>query len=184
MDLERFAKAIAAINARNADDPNRITVAGEVRPKELAHAEMVTAWVRRLRPDASEALLLAARAHHVRRWAIPRASYPEGRVGYLEWRKALQQMHAADLRSVLEGLGYEEAVIARACDIVRKRDLTRDAEVQTLEDAVCMVFLETQYEETLARIGEAKMAEVLEKTLRKMSAEGRRLAAEWVAARG
>ena len=79
LDDERFRRAIAAIDASNADDPNRITVRGEERPKELAHSELVTAWVHRLDPHASEPLLLAARAHHVRRWTIPRASYPTGR---------------------------------------------------------------------------------------------------------
>ena len=42
-DDERFARAIAAIDAANADDPNTIVVAGLVRPKELAHAELMTA---------------------------------------------------------------------------------------------------------------------------------------------
>ena len=46
------------------------------RPKEQAHAEMMSEWVARLDPDADEAQLLAARAHHLRRWAIPRAELP------------------------------------------------------------------------------------------------------------
>src|SRR3972149_1174834 len=58
----RFHRAIAAIDVANAEDPNRITVRGTSRQKEQAHAELVTEWVRRLRPGASEALLLAARA--------------------------------------------------------------------------------------------------------------------------
>ncbi|MBV8560865.1 MAG: DUF4202 family protein, partial [Acidimicrobiia bacterium] len=64
-DEARFDRSIAAIDAANAEDPVRVTVAGEERPKELAHAELATAWVTRLRPDASEELLLAARAHHL-----------------------------------------------------------------------------------------------------------------------
>ena len=34
-----------------------------------------------------ETLLLAARAHHLRRWELPRDSYPVGRAGYLRWRR-------------------------------------------------------------------------------------------------
>ncbi len=57
MDEGRFHRAIAGIDAANADDPHQITIRGRVWQKEFAHAEFVTEWVRRLRPDASEPLL-------------------------------------------------------------------------------------------------------------------------------
>src|SRR5205085_10114958 len=127
VEQARFERALAAIDAANAEDP---------QGKEPRHAELVTAWVRRLRPDAGEALLLAARGHHIRRWAIPRASYPEGRNGYLRWRRALQQAHAADLARILGAEGYDEATVARVQEIVQKRRLASDPEVQTFEDAL------------------------------------------------
>ena len=143
LDDERFRRAIAAIDASNADDPNRITVRGEERPKELAHSELVTAWVHRLDPHASEPLLLAARAHHVRRWTIPRASYPTGRPGYLRWRRALHEQHAEDVARILTDVGYDADTIARVQDIVRKRRLGKDPEVQVFEDALCLVAAKT-----------------------------------------
>src|SRR5437899_5560016 len=73
---ERFARAIAAIDAGNADDPNVVAVRSRTGPKEILHAELVSEWVERLQPDAAEALLLAARGHHYRRWTVPRASVP------------------------------------------------------------------------------------------------------------
>jgi hypothetical protein len=100
---DRLARALAAIDAANADDPARIVVRGDERPKELAHAELVTEWVQRLDPEASGELLLAARAHHLRRWVIPRSSYPTGRSGYLQWRKAQHEQHAGDVAGILEG---------------------------------------------------------------------------------
>jgi hypothetical protein len=165
----RFEQAIAAIDAANADDPNRLRVQGIERPKELAHAEMASAWVRRLNADAGEALLLAARAHHIRRWTIPRDSYPAGRQGYLAWRRALQEFHAAQLSHILRDAGYGAETIARAESIVRKRNPWTDPDVQTLEDALCLVFLETQFEELAGRLDAGKMLDVLRKTLRKMS---------------
>ncbi|HUF85057.1 MAG TPA: DUF4202 domain-containing protein [Acidimicrobiia bacterium] len=175
-DTARFDRAVASIDAANVDDPNRIRVRGEERPKELAHAELVTEWVRRLRPDASEELLLAARAHHVRRWEIPRDSYPDGRSGYLRWRRALHDLHAEVAGHALSEAGYEPAVIERVQAIVRKRNLARDAEVQALEDALCLVFLETQFDALADRLDAQKMDDVVRKTLVKMSDEGKRLA--------
>ena len=169
LDDERFRRAIAAIDAANADDPNRITVHGEERPKELAHSELVTAWVHRLDPHASEPLLLAARAHHVRRWTIPRASYPTGRPGYLRWRRALHEQHAEDVARILTDVGYDADTIARVQDIVRKRRLGKEPEVQVFEDALCLVFLETQLAELAARLDDDKMLDVAVKTIRKMS---------------
>ncbi len=173
----RLERALAAIDAANAADPNTIPVRGAVRPKELAHAEMVSEWVGRLRPDAAESLRLAARAHHIRRWTIPRSSFPEGRIGYLRWRRSLHDMHAGEAERILREAGYEEATIARVQTIIRKQDLAHDPDVQALEDALCLVFLETQLDELAARLADSKMVDILRKTLRKMSPDGKRLAA-------
>jgi uncharacterized protein DUF4202 len=178
VDQERFGRAISAIDAANGDDPVRITVRGEERPKELAHAELVTEWVHRLEPSPSEELMLAARAHHLRRWAIPRSSYPEGRAGYLKWRKALHEQHASDVAEILQPLGYEDTTIRRVQDIVRKRRLGKDPEVQMLEDALCLVFVETQMRDLAARVEAEKMVDVVKKTLVKMSDQAKALAAD------
>ena len=47
--------------------------------------------------------------------------------------------------------GYEAAAIERAQDLVRKKNLRRDPDVQALEDALCLVFLETQLGEFRTR---------------------------------
>jgi hypothetical protein len=177
-DPDRFARALAAIDAANADDPNRLDVRGSSRPKELAHAELASEWISKLRPSASEALLLAARAHHLRRWAIPRGDYPEGRTGYLRWRSELQKLHAREVAAILKREGYDEELVTRVQDLVRKKNLTRDPEVQALEDALCLVFLETQFHALVERLEPEKLLDVTRKTLRKMSEAGRHLALE------
>jgi len=173
MDQGRLERAIAAIDAANADDPHG---------KELRHARLATKWVQRLRPDAGEALLLAARGHHIRRWTIPRNAYPDDRRGYLRWRRDLQRQHAADLERILRAEGYDDATVARVKDVVQKRGLSTDPEVQTFEDAVCLVFAEDQLAEFATRVDKEKLAEIIEKTKEKMSPEGRRLLAEVTAA--
>ena len=169
----RLATALAAIDAANADDPHTIVVGGVTRPKELTHAEMMTRWVRRLSPGCSDEQLIAARAHHLRRWAIPRDDYPRDRAGYLRWRTALQRQHAEDVAAILRDAGYDDTSIERVQAIVRKRGLGRDPEVQVHEDALCLVFLETQFDELTASLDdEPKMVEILRKTAAKMSPAG------------
>jgi Domain of unknown function (DUF4202) len=170
--MERLGAALAAIDAANTDDPNTITVDGVERPKELAHAELMTRWVRTLDPDCSDEQILAARAHHLRRWTIPRDSYPDGRSGYLRWRTALKRQHAEDVGAILREAGYEEASVARVQAIVRKQGLGHDHAVQVHEDALCLVFLETQFDELARKMGDDKTVDILQKTAKKMSRTG------------
>jgi hypothetical protein len=166
---ERLAAAIAAIDEANADDPVTLVVDGQARPKELAHAELMTAWVTRLDPDAGDAQLLAARAHHLRRWESPRSAFPDGRAGYLRWRTEAKRRHADDVATILRGCGYDDATIERVQQIIRKEHLRTDPAVQTHEDALCLVFLQTQLGDIVEQLGAAKATEVLEKTIAKMS---------------
>jgi hypothetical protein len=169
----RFDAAVAAIDAANAADPTTLEVGARRGPKELVHAEMATEWVRRLDPDPAEPLLLAARGHHLRRWTVPRATYPAGRAGYLRWRRDLHRRHAEELGEILAGVGYDRATIDRVGEIVRKERLGRDPDVQTLEDALCLVFLETQLTDVATRLDDAQRRRVVDKTLAKMSPAGR-----------
>lgn len=174
MGAERFDAAIAAIDAANAGDPHTVELRGEVRPKEQAHAELMTEWVQRLDPSADEAQLLAARAHHLRRWSMPRSTFPVGRAGYLRWRTALRKQHAAEVGVLLTDAGYDAATIERVQAIVNKEGLAAgtDPAVQVHEDALCLVFLETQLASTTDLVGDEKMVEVIQKTAGKMSAAG------------
>lgn len=170
--MDRLARALDAIDAANADDPHTIVVAGVERPKELAHAELMTRWVRALDPDCTDEQLLAARAHHLRRWTIPRDSFPDGRAGYLRWRTALKRQHADDVGEILRGAGYDDDAVARVQAIVRKQGLGSDPAVQVHEDALCLVFLETQFDELADKLGDDKTIDVLQKTAKKMSPAG------------
>lgn len=169
---ERYAPAAAAIDAANAEDPNRIVHDGVERPKELVHADVVERWVRTLDPDATELQLLAARAHHLRRWVVPRSDYPEGRAGYLRWRTDHKKRQAAEAAELLAAHGYDDDEIARVAAIVEKRGLGTDPAVQTHEDALCLAFLELQFDPVAEQLGDDKTVDVLRKTIRKMSPAG------------
>jgi hypothetical protein len=167
--VEAIERAISAIDVANAEDPHRH--GGE--PLALAQGRLADGWVVRLDPQASAALRLAARAHHLRRWVVPRATYPEGRAGYLRWRRDQKQRHAVELREILERSEVDAPIVERAVEIVAKIGLGSDPEVQVFEDAVCLTFLETQLGETAERLDAALMTDVIVKTLAKMSPEGK-----------
>jgi len=173
-----FASAMAQIDAANQADPHLIVINGQSRPLELLHAEQRTAWIHRLvEGEPSEALLIAARAQHVRRWEMPRESYPRTREAYLQWREDLKQFHAATTAEILQAVGYDEAFIKRVESLILKRRLKLDAEVQALEDALCLVFLETQFAD-FAKQEADKIVGIVQKTWRKMSAKGQQFALE------
>ena len=173
---ERFARATAAFDAANREDPNRETVDGHVRPKELLYAERLTAMLTRFAPDATLPLRLAARCQHVERWKIPRADYPMTRAGYERWRSRLRDYHAERARAILQEAGYDNVTIGRVSSLIRKEALKTDAEAQTLEDVVALVFMESYLDDFVAKhpgYDEAKFVDILKKTARKMSARGR-----------
>ncbi|MGD9704188.1 MAG: DUF4202 domain-containing protein [Acidimicrobiia bacterium] len=169
---ERYGAAAAAIDAANAADPTTVVVRGEELPLALAHGRLAAAWVDRLVADADETLLLAARAHHLRRWEVPRTTYPEGKAGYLRWRKDQKARHARDVEALLRDAGYDASSIARVQALVRRDQLAVDAEAQVVEDAACLVFIETQLASMTPRFDHAHLLDVLRKTARKMSPAG------------
>jgi hypothetical protein len=169
---DRFTRAVQAFDAANTEDPNRVMDGGAPRPRELVDAERLSHWVSRLAPDASEALRLAARCQHIRRWESPRSTYPEGRIGYLEWRKALSRFHATTAGEILRAAGYDDETIERVRFINEKKSLKVDPDVQTMEDALCLVFLEYEIEEFATKHPEHKLIDILQKTWRKMSDRG------------
>ena len=171
-DPDRFRAAVAAIDRANAEDPVRLRHGGAEHPKELLHARLMTRWLIRLDPDAGEAAHLAARAHHFRRWTRPRGDYPDGRSGYLRWRAAAKRQHADEVAELLEGLGYAEATTQRVGEIIRKEGLGSDPVVQTHEDALCLVFLDTQLGPVTDKVGEDEMVRILGRTLPKLSPAG------------
>lgn len=180
MSTERFQRAIEAFDALNARDPNEIIEPnGNSIPRELHDARAMSRWIDTLYPDAPEEVRLAARCQHLCRWEIPRNTYPEGRAGYLKWRNDLKQFHADRSEQVLRELGYEEALILEVRKMNLKSDLSHNANVQAIEDALCLVFLETQLEHYLDQWTDVdKVIRILRKTWGKMSEIARSAALE------
>lgn len=174
--MDRFEKATAAIDAANSADPTRVRVDGEDVPAELVYGQRMTAMLTRVYPDAAEALRLAARAQHLRRWEVPRATYPMDRPGYLRWRKDLGRKHAEWAGAILAECGYDDAEVARVGTLLRKENLRRDPETQALEDVAALVFLAHYAADFAAKHEADKVVTILVKTLAKMSEHGKQAA--------
>lgn len=170
---ERFRSVVSVIDEANGHDP--ITVPGPhgPQPKELVHAEAMSEWVERLDPDATELELIAARAHHFRRWTRPRRAYPEGRAGYLRWRRDARRQHASEVREILVSAGFDDNESDRVCALITKSAPTDDRGMRVHEDAVCLVFLHHQAADVAAGMDPGKARTILAKTLQKMSPVGR-----------
>ncbi len=168
----QFEAAIAAFDALNAQDPNAEIVNGQVLPRELVYAKRMTDRLLRFKPDASEALQLAARSQHIQRWTIPRSEFPMDRVGYKRWRNRLMQFHAETAGRVMQDVGYDDETISQVQDLLKKRGLQSNDDAQALEDVICLVFLENYAADFAAKHEEEKMIKILQKTWKKMSAKG------------
>jgi hypothetical protein len=168
----RLAACLAAIDEMNAGDPVMAEVDGRSLPRALLYGHRMSAALADFAPEASELLQIAARAQHVERWIIPRQSYPEGRAGYLHWRRVLQQHHGVKAGEAMALAGYNEDERRRVALLLRKAGLASDPEVQALEDVVCLVFLAYEAPDFIARHDDAKVTDILVKTMRKMSPAG------------
>lgn len=172
-DPEKFAAALRRFDEENSRDPNSETVADVAHPRELLYAQRLTDWVLRLTPDASETLRLAARCQHLCRWESPRDAYPMTRAGYLKWRADLKKFHAEKSRAILRETGYDEETIQRVQDLNLKKHFPADRDARTLEDALCLVFLEFQFAGLAAKTAEDKTINALQKSWGKMTEAAR-----------
>lgn len=174
--MDPYSRARELIDAVHAADPRR---APDGRPAELAYADRVEAWVSKLVPGAPEVLRLAARCQHLERFAVPRASFPEGKAGYFAWRKSLYTRQAEKARELLLAAGWPAGEAAEAAKWVSKTGLKTDPGAQALEDAACLVFLENEIEAFASQHADyprEKFIDILRKSWRKMSPEARQAA--------
>ena len=167
--MSRFQHVLDAIDRANAADPH--LEAGQ--PAALLYGQRMTEELHRWVTDPSELLQIAARGQHVERWLLPRADYPAGLEGYLAWRREQARRHALRIGGMMADAGYPEADIARTGTLLRKEGLKRDPEVQTLEDVICFTFLRWYFQPFAASRDPAEVLDIVTKTARKMSAEGR-----------
>ncbi|WNJ17841.1 DUF4202 domain-containing protein [Pontibacter sp. G13] len=167
-----FSQAIQAFDQANAQDPNSVRWQGTDWPKELLYAHRMSECLESFEPDATEALRLAVRCQHIRRWEIPRSSYPDGKKGYYAWRNELKRFHGEAAAEILTSVGYDDEMVAKVQKLLNKEQLKKNPDTQTLEDVICLVFLQYYLGEFAEQHADEKVVDILRKTWRKMSLKG------------
>lgn len=173
--MDAYAQARELIDAAHAADPKRTA---DGRPAELVYADRIEAWAVRV-ADVTPLLRLAARCQHLERWAVPRTQFPDGKAGYLAWRKSLYKLQADRTNALLRQAGVSATEADEAAIWVSKTGLKTNPGTQALEDAACLVFLENEIAAFAAGHADyprEKFVDIIRKTWKKMSPRGRELA--------
>ncbi|MEW6165365.1 MAG: DUF4202 domain-containing protein [Pseudomonadota bacterium] len=173
MTTTSYERAVALIDAANAEDPRLDTDAGGRQvPRELLYGQRMAEMIGRYAPEADEAQKLAVRAQHIQRFKTPRDSYPMTRDGYLQWRTGLYKFHAETAGRLLREAGYDDATVERVQQAVGKRGLKVNPDTQLLEDVADLVFIEhymLAFAGQKADYSEDKWLDIIRKTWKKMS---------------
>jgi len=168
-----LSQVMNLIDAANACDPNQeVDTNGKRIAKEVLYSIRMSECLDEFAPDASDLLKIAARAQHIERWRSPRSDFPTGPIGYKQWRMNLNRYHADRTGELMQQAGYNDTEIAHVKQLLLKKGLKTNADVQTLEDVVCMVFLKHYFGAFAEKHSENKVIDIVRKTWNKMSPKG------------
>lgn len=174
--MDAYAQARTLIDTAHAGDPKR---GDDGRPAELVYADRMETWAVQATTEPTALLRLAARCQHLERWSVPRATFPDGKAGYLKWRQSLYKKQADRAKDLLLAAGVAAAEAEDVATWVSKTALKTNPGTQALEDAACLVFLENEIAEFAAQHADyprEKFVDIIRKTWKKMSPRGQGLA--------
>jgi hypothetical protein len=169
---ERLKRTFERIDAANSEDPNKELRDGEEHPAALLYGWRMSEWLHTLNNEPSPELQIAARAQHIRRWEIPRDTYPQNRKGYLDWRVRLYDHHAEKTLEIMQELGWDEDAQYQVNFLLHKRCLSTNRDVQYLEDCACLVFMQHGLDEFIKEQKERKALRIIQKMWAKMTEQG------------
>lgn len=171
---------LSAIDDINQQDPNVTMLVGDQIPNELLYGQRMSECLHTYWPKADELLQIAVRGQHIKRWHLTRKEFDEGKTGYFKWRKALGRFHAELTASLMIEHGYTTQQAEETASIIRKENLAKNEQSQTLEDVACLVFLCYYFDAFAAKYteqdNEAKIIRIVQLTWKKMSEQAHEIA--------
>lgn len=169
-----LATVLGKIDAANARDPKIETADdGTLKPAALLYGERMSLVLYEFEKAPSDVLQIAVRGQHIERWTRPRADYPDGRAGYLQWRRDAALFHGERLAALMAADGYCAQDCEHVQRLVRKLAIKTDAEAQSLEDVASLVFMRWYFAPFAASRTPDELFTIVQKTAKKMSARGR-----------
>jgi len=153
----------------------REIIARSLIPEDPMHAENTLQWVLKLKPNADEALQIAALAHDIDRASknkVQRADFGD----YDDFKAAHAKNSAHILRKILEKHNLPTAMVKKACHLVLCHEIGGDKEADLLKDADSIAYFDYNlpfyfkregWEETMRRCrwGYKRLSPKMKKTL-------------------
>jgi hypothetical protein len=138
----------------------RVIISKSGVPEDPVHAENVLEWVLKLKPDADEALQIAALAHDIDRAVEKRKILRSDFNDYDAFKTAHAKNSARILGEILNECCVEQTIIDEACRLVERHETGGDLCSDLLKDSDSISFFEVNmplyfqregYKETLKR---------------------------------
>ena len=153
-----FAETMNSIDS--AKKQIRAIISKSSVPEDPRHADNVLEWLLKLKPDADDALQIAALAHDIDRaddqTKIKRADFND----YDQFKAAHAHHSATILKQILQQCQVEPSIVDNACELVEQHEVGGDPRSDLLKDADSISYFEVNmplyfqregYEETLRR---------------------------------
>lgn len=161
--MKRHAGLLLAVTMDSIDCAKqqiRAIISKSSVPEDPMHAENVLKWLLKLKPDADEALQIAALAHDIDR-ADDQAKIKQANFNDYDQFKAAHAHHSATiLKQILHKCQVEQSIIDNACQLVEQHEVGGDPRSDLLKDADSISYFEVNmplyfqregYQKTLKR---------------------------------
>ncbi len=162
------------IDSLHALDPVKESAGEYEVSRESLYCERMVKKLYKIIQQPGIHLELAARCHHLCRWEVNRKDFPEGRSGYYLWRNEVYKHQATIAERLMDEEKITGEVKEKVLRIIKKEGIKTDHDVQLVEDIACIVFIENYLDEFSEKYDEAKLVNIIRKTLNKMSEQGHR----------
>ncbi len=121
----------------------RSILSGSAIPEDPVHAENTVKWVRRIKPDSGDSLLVAALGHDIERAIEERKVKRTDYRDYDEFKKAHAENSAQIMREIMTSMGIDQKkFIGDVCSLVLLHETGGNSEADILRDADALSFFE------------------------------------------
>lgn len=175
---ELYTKATEEIEKAHSADPTKEPENGQAYPAEFLYGRRMLKILDMIIPDSSYTLKLAAQFQHFKRWSIPRGSYPYDKRGYHQWRRVVMEYQLQETHKLLSEIHMGDVDRNTIINALKNQGDKSNVDAQILVDTSCLVFIKWYMEGFAVKHESDKVQDIMKKTMRKMTENGRNLIAK------